>query len=85
MQTDKIAVCLVVARAIAPARVGARAAPLFSMKYSTDCAVERTSGKCHIEDRGDYIRRREWHEESGQAHKYKEHPPIFDGGQQCQQ
>ena len=27
-----------------PVRIGANAAPAFSMKYSTACAVERTSG-----------------------------------------
>ena len=45
MQTVMMANCLLpAARAIAPARTGASAAPLFSTKYSTDCAELRTSG-----------------------------------------
>src|SRR5512141_2188729 len=46
MQTTVMANCLLpVENAMAPAMVGANAAPLFSMKYSTACAELRISGK----------------------------------------
>src|SRR6186997_2612970 len=46
IQTFIMAICLLpVENAMAPAIVGARAAPLFSMKYSTDWAELRTSGR----------------------------------------
>src|SRR5581483_8438300 len=46
MQTTVMANCLLcVENAMAPAMVGARAAPLFSMKYSTACAELRISGR----------------------------------------
>ena len=46
MHTVMMATCLLpAASAIAPAMVGARAAPLFSIKFSTACAELRTSGR----------------------------------------
>ena len=39
-----MAVCKLNASAITPVMIGAEIAPKFSMKYSTACAVERTSG-----------------------------------------
>ena len=41
---ERIAVFRLKASATMPVRIGAKAAPVFSTKYSTACAVERTSG-----------------------------------------
>ena len=44
MLTHRMAEPILKASEMIPAIIGAKAAPLFSMKYSTDCAVARTSG-----------------------------------------